>query len=529
VSFVELLAGYLAGLSLFFTGVSGISENLRRMSGRRFRLLLSRATNHPVLAGLLGAVMGALTQSSSVVAFILKGMVAGGMLTLRRALMVLACANIGTALLVFAAAVDIHLPILLLIGASGLLLASKLWARLTPGFAAAMSLGLLLFGLEMMKQAFRPVGSSSGAVDVSKFLNYFPDAAFFASTAVRTVVHSSSAVAAIAVTASKGGALGDFPAMLGMAGLGLGSAIVGWFFSRKLVGVPRQISVHQAMTNLLAGLVIAVSLTVERVTHLPLLLALMRLLGHSSAGRIAMMYFLFNLVIVAVAIATLPWAPEWLAKTFPPSPEEDLSQPKYLHSGALESPETALDLVALEQLRVVNALELYLKSARGEVGIKFAELHGAAERLGVEIEAFLDSLIRTPITTSLAARVISFQRKQETLRSLEENVFAFAETLEGHQGAAALAGQMVEALDTITMTAADALATNDAGDVEMLMRLTDDRGGMMERLRNRLSLDESQTVAEVAALHYATTLFERNVWLLRQLALWIREDSRVGG
>jgi hypothetical protein len=30
----------------------------------------------------------------------------------------------------------------------------------------------------------------------------------------------------------------------------------------------------------------------------------------------------------------------------------------------------------------------------------------------------------------------------------------------------------------------------------------------------------------VAALHYATTLFERNVWLLRQLALWLREDLK---
>jgi hypothetical protein len=32
-------------------------------------------------------------------------------------------------------------------------------------------------------------------------------------------------------------------------------------------------------------------------------------------------------------------------------------------------------------------------------------------------------------------------------------------------------------------------------------------------------------VEDVSALHYATTLFERNVWLLRQLALWMREDA----
>ena len=76
---LELIALYLAGVSFFFTGVGGISENLRLMSGQKFRLLLARATHHPVIAGLLGLAMGAMTQSESVVAFILTGMVATGM------------------------------------------------------------------------------------------------------------------------------------------------------------------------------------------------------------------------------------------------------------------------------------------------------------------------------------------------------------------------------------------------------------------------------------------------------------------
>ena len=47
-------------------------------------LLLARATHHPVLAGLLGALMGAIMQSASMVALILTGMVATGMLARRR-------------------------------------------------------------------------------------------------------------------------------------------------------------------------------------------------------------------------------------------------------------------------------------------------------------------------------------------------------------------------------------------------------------------------------------------------------------
>ena len=56
--------------------------------------------------------------------------------------------------------------------------------------------------------------------------------------------------------------------------------------------------------------------------------------------------------------------------------------------------------------------------------------------------------------------------------------------------------------------------------------MTDDRSGMMEELRNRHGLGQTASAGNISALHYATTLFERNVWLLRQLALWMREDAR---
>ena len=64
-------------------------------------------------------------------------------------------------------------------------------------------------------------------------------------------------------------------------------------------------------------------------------------------------------------------------------------------------------------------------------------------------------------------------------------------------------------------------------DIEFLVSLTDDRRGMMERLRSRYHPDDPESAANVAKLHYATTLFERNVWLLRQIALWMREDLKL--
>jgi len=38
---------------------------------------------------------------------------------------------------------------------------------------------------------------------------------------------------------------------------------------------------------------------------------------------------------------------------------------------------------------------------------------------------------------------------------------------------------------------------------------------------------DPESATKVAKLRYATTLFERNVWLLRQIALWMREDLKL--
>ena len=522
---VELLALYLAGLAFFFSGLSGVSDNLRQMSGQRFRQALGRLTHQPVMAGLVGAVMGAITQSASVVAFILSGMVSTGLLPISRALIVLACANIGTALLVFIAASDLHVSILLLIGITGLILAFRLFKRWKPAVASGMSVGLLFLGLEMMKQAFQPLASSAQFAHVAKFFAHWPYAAFLMGVALRTFVHSSSAVAAIVVTINRGGQLGDFPAMMVIAGLGIGSALASWMLSGNLRGVPRQIAMYQAMTNCAAGLIIGAMLIAERLLHVPLLLAAVAAVGTTISQRMAFTYLALNVTVAAFAFAGLRWAPTGLAKMWPPTPEQDLSSPIYIQHNSLNSPETALDLVALEQVRVVSVLGRYLDAARRGDPAQLKPLHAAAAQLGRHIGEFLEALLKMPIATDLAARAIGYQRKESTLRALEDNVCLFAETLMGlsHEELASL---LIESLDTILYSALAALESPGDLEIEILVNMTDDRSGMMEELRSRHGLQQAGSMNHTSALHYATTLFERNVWLLRQLALWMREDAK---
>lgn len=523
---IESIALYFGGLGFFFSGTTGLSANLRQLTGQRFRTLLSRATNHPVRAGLLGLAAGAVAQSTSVVAFVLSGMVATGLLRLRRALVVLACANIGTAGLVFAAAIDLHLPVLLLIGLCGLILGFNLFGGWTAGIRTALSIGLVFFGLDLMKQAFNSLSKGHALFRVATFFEHWPNVVFLLGALMRAAIPSSSATAAITVTLNQGGLLGEFPAMMAIAGIGIGGAISVYLLSSGFRGIPRQIAYYQAMTMGAGGLLLASLLLVEHLAGVPLLLAFANAVTRSNSAHLAIVYLTLNLVIASVCLAGLKRAPELLAKLSPPTAEEDLSRPRYLTPEALLSPETAPDLVALEQLRAMRVLEQYLEAVRTADGKLIKSLHNGAVALGEEIARFLEALVEEHVATEVAAQVVSLQRKEEILRALEENVYLFAATLE-HRGEDEMCGRMVEALDTILLTAADALRSADAADVELLVRITEDRGSTMERIRIRLQAQHSANVADVSALNYATTLFERNVWLVRQLALWMRENASI--
>lgn len=92
---------------------------MKQMTGRRFRSWVARATGNAFASAMVGVIAGIVTQSSNAVTFIVVSLVTSGMVVMRRALPVLAWANVGTSLLVFLATLDIHLAVLYLLGVVG--------------------------------------------------------------------------------------------------------------------------------------------------------------------------------------------------------------------------------------------------------------------------------------------------------------------------------------------------------------------------------------------------------------------------
>lgn len=527
----ELLAVFLAGLSLFFTGVAGVKSRLQQLSGRRCRQILARVTDRSILAGLVGLMFGAITQSASAVAFILSGMVATGLISLKRALPVVAASNVGTALLVFLAAFDLRLAVLFLIGVTGLMIAFRIGHRFEALIGALFSIGLLFYGLSLMKQAFGPMPGYDWFQTLAEFLKQWTLAPFLLGAALRMVIQSSSAIGVIGIALQATGLFTEFQAVMLICGAGPGVALAALFLSGNLSGPPRQIVLYQGLINFVSGTLLALAFLVTDRDGGGPIFDLIYLVARDANDCLAWTFFLSMSGCLLVGLAILPWTERLLGVLAPPTVEQDLSRPAFLHEEAFAVPDTAVELVSQEQLRFYGVVTSILESVRdetkGTVTARPTALRKGSHSLGGEITVFLKELINRNVSSETAGEILSLERRQENLGSLLETVYRYS-VIRGETSfnphLSALMDRLSESLHLILLTAADAWRSGDSDDLALLLKLTEDRGEMMERLRRSYQMAEGGA-GQISALFYATSLFERAVWLVRQVGLSLKGPS----
>jgi phosphate:Na+ symporter len=529
---VAVVGLFLAGLALFFFGVSGIRTNLQQLTGRKFRRLLARWTKHSALAAAWGFLFGAITQSATAVSFILAGLIDSGSLSVSRALMIVGWANVGTAVLVFLAAINVQLAVLYAVGLTGLAVAFDVAPRFKPGLAALFSVGLLFFGLNLMKQAFVPLPGFPWFQTVAEFARGSEIAAAAFGMLLRTVVQSSSAIAVLALILSHAGLLTDTQLVMVIFGAAIGVALASYLLSSDLKGIPRQIVLFHGGINGVAGLLCVGLALIERATGWPLLLSWIAAAPGSVNARLSFAYLFVMLGVAAVAAASARRAPAWLNRWSPPTAEQGLSQPRHLQNEALNDPDAALDLAEFEEEALLARMPAYLEAARrlrsgGGASVPPAVMHRAFAAVAKAVEEFGTSLADHNLSRASSSRLLALERRLGILESLNDSLFDFAEGAAAHTPdgpIGTLIDNLVEAADTVLFTAIDCWKTRDEDDLATFSAMTEDRGTMMERIRRTYAEgDAGVEHKDKAGLFHLTSLFERIIWLLRQIGLSLRE------
>jgi len=261
------LSKILAGIGIFLLGMNFLEETLRSLSGRSFKLFLRKQTTNPLKAIGGGAVLSGVLQSSSVVNLMVLALVGAGVLTMHNALAVILGTNIGSTLTSWIVATlgfkynieNFALPI---IGVAGITMAlfgnrtrAHQWSKFAFGFAA------LFVGLSFIKEGFEDIVK---LIDFSFFSSY--PAIFFVLVGfvITSLIQSSAATVAIALSALYAEAITLYSAMAIVLGAEVGTTIKLLLASAKGIPAKKRVAFGNFVYN--SFIIIAV-LIVLRPIH----------------------------------------------------------------------------------------------------------------------------------------------------------------------------------------------------------------------------------------------------------------------
>lgn len=532
---IQAIATALGGLGIFFAGMYFLKENLKKLAGRRFKQVVSIWTRGR-LAGLgLGIVAGGIMQSTTAVTFILASMIASGLLTVGGALPIITGANVGATFLILLATLNIQLLVLFVLGITGISFTFDRLSEFRTAASAVFGVGLVFFGLKLLQTGVVPLTQEPWFASMLTFAGPSLVIPLLVAVVLTVAAQSSSSVVLLAITLATAGGLSFEQAMMAIYGANLGSSCQSYLLSSSLNGRPKQVAMYQISFNLVAASVMLPLFVLERFGHVPLAEHLAQSISATLATRLALVQIIFNLVGATLMTLLLPTMRRLLAHRFPPLPDEDDGEPAYIHDQAAQEPDSALDLVRLEQRRLASYLPRYLDMvrvhARGRAQT-LPQARDAAARLdrqnhsfaalGTTVNEFLTGLREAPFDAVGYDKLNRAINLQHLLDGLNETLVEIARTSRPAEDAALarrLLANVVEGIDAVLLTMVDALADTSGEDRTLFHTMTRNRGTVMQRLREGyLAADAQLSTAEKGTILIVTNLAERALWLLGQIA-----------
>ena len=254
-----LLFNVIGGLGIFLLGMKNMSEGMQAIAGPTLRKMINRATTNRFMGVGMGTLVTCLVQSSSITTVMVVGLVNVNMMNLAQAFGVIMGANIGTTITGWILVLKIGKYGLWIIGPAVLVYLFSKRDRVRYIAMAFVGLGMVFFGLELMKNGFKPLrGDEDFQAWFSKFAysgTYFSVLKCAAVGAILTmIVQSSSATLGITIGLATTGVI-DFPTAAALVlGENIGTTITAYLASIGGTVNARRASYSHILFNLLGVL-----------------------------------------------------------------------------------------------------------------------------------------------------------------------------------------------------------------------------------------------------------------------------------
>ncbi|MGB5279110.1 MAG: Na/Pi symporter [Gammaproteobacteria bacterium] len=343
-----------AGVSIFLFGMLSLEEGFQAFAGGTLERILKNTTNTLWKSLGFGIVSTTLMQSSSLVSVISITFLSAGLIDLAAGIGIIFGANIGTttgAWLVagFGLKVKISayaMPMLVF----GVLLLFQQSKNLKGMGYILIGLGFLFLGIHYMKEGFEAFKDS---FDLAKFaVTGYPGLFLFAGigVAATVVMQSSHATLVLTITALAAGQVTYENALALAIGANVGTTITAIIGSMSANEQGKRLAAAHLIFNLVTGL-IAIVFIYQMMASVEWISARTGIAEDDYTLKLAVFHTLFNTIGVLVMLPLIGQLVSLLESLFKPKTFL-VSQPKYLTDSAIKYPDTALEAIRQETLRV---------------------------------------------------------------------------------------------------------------------------------------------------------------------------------
>ncbi len=523
-----IFAELLAGLGLLFIGLKLVGSHLQAALGHRIKALLKSATSSIPVGFACGTFAGAVIQSSNAVTLITANLVRSAFLTTRDAVSVVAGANVGTSVLVFLAAINIRLAVLYLLAIVGMGYQFKLdrEPRVREWLGVLLGLALLFMGLDFIKTAPRELPLAEVSALVADYIN--PVTGLLLGIVVALITQSSSTAAILVLPLVHTGILTFDDAVIVVLGANVGSGLATLWTTAGLAGTGKQLCYVHLMVKVSGTLLFGlIWMACQRWLGIDVPQLARTFADGQDSVAISIQFLVLQLLGAAVVSFTPDWSARIAAKISPPTHEDKVSQPSYIHSAALEDPSSALELAAREASHLRRHLpDLIpdLDQRRDDEQDHRAAIARGANMVSTETDLFITDLLHRGLGPQDLDFALRIRGELSLMKDLRTTLGEISDIIDDFDTVPALAFNLSESLRTLILALVEA---TDMEDLQTLSALTEDRSALMERHRRAIATSMAGSGADVAALQHATGLFERAVWLLHRLALALRAGTNA--
>jgi phosphate:Na+ symporter len=467
---VTIVGDVVGGLCVFLLGMKYMSEGMQAAAGGGLRRMISAVTDNRLMACATGAAVTALIQSSSVTTVMLIGMVNAGVMTLVQAIGVILGADIGTTVTAWIVALKVTKYGLPLLGVSGFFYLFTRSDRVRFIAMMVMGIGMVFFGLSLMKMGFEPLREMPEFVAL--FSRFSPTSyggvlkCILAGALVTAVVQSSSATIAITITLARTDVIGFDSAVALVLGQNVGTTITAFLASLGASRNAKRVAYAHVIIKVVAVALMA-------MVFFPYMSLLRSLTPETMdvAKRIAVSHTLFNVCLVFLFLPLRSVLATMLMRLVPDSPYKEPARLTFLDVRLLDSPAFGLQQSSDEIRRMGEGSakmltwmrEILEKDGSGDAKLEKKVFHReeVLDIMQKEIVEFLSHLLQGSVSQDMMDVARKQLRYADEYESISDYVAAILKlrlklrqqnlelTPEGRQAVLELHDMVSEYMDTV--------------------------------------------------------------------------------